>query len=153
MKKTTKAKTANTSNTAKTADSEKFGVTVRYSTTCPDRHPQVYAYALKVEVTKAVGMTDHLFVFQRSPENNEGDCVDTFIQIASPLEVEEVPEDAPDPMHGMPYYRAKEVTLWFRTMEDVVLAKKKFDDDLMTLTTTYHVLNGAPDKEETRTYG
>jgi hypothetical protein len=54
MKKTTKAKTANTSNTAKTADSEKFGVTVRYSTTCPDRHPPVYAYALKVEVTRAI---------------------------------------------------------------------------------------------------
>lgn len=130
----------------------KPGFTVKYSTTLPDRHPAVYAYALTAEVTHASGYPDHLFVFQRSPENDEGDAVDTFVQIASPLEVEEVPEDAPDPGNGMPYYRAKSVTLWFRTIEDVDLAIRKMDDDLRTLKLTYDVLNGAPDKEEIKVY-
>lgn len=125
---------------------------VRYSTTVPDKHPAIYAYSLKVEITKAVGYPSHLFVFQRSPENNEGDSVDTFIQIAAPLEVEEVPEKAPDLQNNMPYYRAKSVTLWFRTMEDLELAKSKIEDDLRTLVLTYKVLNGSADKEEIKKY-
>ena len=137
----------------KTKDKPKPGFTVKYSTMLPENHPGVYAYALKAEVTSATDFPDHLFVFQRTPENNEGDWVDTFIQIASPLEVEEVPEDAPDLQNGMPYYRAKEVTLWFRTAEDVKLAKAKMDDDLRTLKATYDALNGAPDTEEIETYG
>ena len=127
-------------------------LTVRYSTTIPDKHPAIYAYSLKVEVTKAVGYPSHLFVFQRSPDNNEGDAVDTFIQIASPLEVDEVPENAPDLQNNMPYYRSDKVVLWFRNMEDLELAKNKIKDDLQTLVLTYKVLNGSADKEEIENY-
>lgn len=127
-------------------------LTARYSTTVPNKHPAIYAYALKVEITRAVGYPSHLFVFQRSPENNEGDSVDTFIQIASPLDVDEVPENAPDLQRNMPYYRTDKVVLWFRTMEDLELAKKKIKDDLQTLVLTYNVLNGSADKEEIESY-
>ena len=82
----------------------------------------------------------------------EGDAVDTFIQIASPLEVDEVPENAPDLQNNMPYYRTDKVVLWFRNMEDLELAKNKIKDDLQTLVLTYKVLNGSADKEEIENY-
>lgn len=128
-------------------------LSVKYSTTVPDKHPAIFAYLLRAEIEYATGYPDHLFVFQRSPQNNEGDSVDTFIQIASPLDVEEIPENAPDLQNNMPYYRAKKVELWFRNMEDLELAKKKIDDDLQTLVLTYNVLNGQQDKEEIEKYG
>lgn len=126
---------------------------VRYSTTVPEVHPKIYAYALKVEVVKAVGYPDHVFLFQRSKENEVGDCTDEFIQIASPLDIEEVPENAPDPENNMPYYRSKEVTVWFRNIEDLNLAKSKIKGDLATFTLTYDTLNSGFDKQEEETYG
>jgi hypothetical protein len=126
---------------------------VKFSTTVPDRHPVIYSYFLKAEVTEATGISDHLFVFQRTPENNEGDAVDRFIQIASPLDIEEIPEDAPDFKNNMPYFRRREVELWFRNVEDLELARKKMDDDLRTLSLTYKVLNGEADKEDVEDYG
>ena len=136
-----------------TENTKKPTLTVEYSTTASEEYDPIYAYSLKVEILEASGISDHLFVFQRSPDNNEGDSVDTFIQIAAPLEIEEVPENAPDPQHGMPYYRAKEVTLWFRTLEDLKLAKNKIRDDLETLVRTYEVLNNDIYKKEIETYG
>lgn len=133
-------------------ETDKDHLTIKYSTTIPDKHPAIYAYLLKVEVVNAVGYPHHLFVFQRSPDNNEGDSVDTFIQIASPLDVDEVPENAPDLQNNMPYYRAQKVELWFRNMEDLELAKSKIKEDLQTLVLTYKVLKGSTDKEEIENY-
>ena len=128
-------------------------IKARYTTDVPEGHFQVYAHSLKVEIVDAEGCSNHLFVFQRSKENEVGDCVDEFIQIASPLDVEEIPEDAPQPDRNMPYYRAKEVTLWFRCLEDLELAKRKIREDLATLAYTYDVLNGDHGKREEETYG
>lgn len=138
---------------AKKEDNVEPSLEVKYSEITPDKHPPIFAYALKVEICKATVLSDHVFVFQRSPENNEGEATDNFIQIASPLELEEVPEDAPDLQNGMPYYRSKSVLLWFRNMEDLELAKRKIDDDLQTLVLTYKTINGKPDKEEIKNYG
>jgi len=124
------------------------GITVRYSTTTPEAHPPMYAYALKAEVIQSIGYPDHIFVFQRSKETADGSWVDEFIQIASPLEVEEVPENAPDLANNMPYYRSKEVTLYFRNMEDLNLAKSNIGSDIRTLTSTYDTLNAGFDKQE-----
>lgn len=133
-------------------DGSGISLTVRYLTTVKDNHPRIYAYALRVSIINAIGCPDHLFVFQRTPKNNEGDAVDEFIQIASPLETEEVPEDAPDFDNNMPYYRAKEVVLWFRNMEDLELGKNKIKEDLQTLVQTYKLLDGEQDKEEVEKY-
>lgn len=129
------------------------GIRVRYSETVPEQHPAIYAYALKVEVLSAEGYDDHVFLFQRSKTNLEDDWVDEFIQIASPLDIEEVPEDAPDLKHNMPYFRTKEVTLWFRCLEDLRLAKGKIRDDLQTLALTYDTIGDRYDKDEEETYG
>lgn len=133
--------------------SNKPSLKVRYSVTVPEMHPEIYAYALKVEVINAIGYPEHLFVFQRSKANENGDWVDEFIQIASPLDIEETPENAPKLDDNMPYYRTKEVVLWFRTMEDLKLAKAKIKDDLKVLTTTYDILEQGFDAQEEETYG
>ena len=127
-------------------------IKARYTMDVPEEHYQVYAHSLKVEIVDAEGCSDHLFVFQRSKENEIGDCVDEFIQIASPLDIEEVPEDAPRLDENMPYYRSKSVTLWFRCLEDLELAKSKIKEDLSTLAYTYDVLNGAHGRQEEETY-
>ena len=134
------------------SEPENPGLTVRYSTTVPEEHNPIYNYALKAEVVSSEGYPDHIFVFQRSTENNEGDSKDEFIQIASPLDAEELPENAPDLLHGMPYYRAKEVTLWFRTMEDLELAKDKMREDIKVLVKTYNVLSDTLDAQEDERY-
>lgn len=135
-----------------TSENEPY-ISVRYSTTTPENHPPLYAYLLKVEVISSVGYPEHIFVFHRSPEGISGDIVDTFTQIASPVDVEEIPVDAPDPKNGMPYYRTKEVTLWFRTPDDMELAKKNIKDDIRTLSLTYDTLYSNPDTQEVETYG
>lgn len=135
-----------------TPDSAKPKLVVRYSMTVPEEHPAIYAYALKAEVTAATIYPEHLFVFQRSPSTPAGDAVDSFIQIASPLDIEEIPVNAPNLQEGMPYYRAKEVTLWFRNIEDLKLAKEKMKADIAVLTTTYDILNGELDNQEEVTY-
>lgn len=124
-------------------------ITVNYSTTVPEKHPTMYAYALRAKVTKAENCTGHIFMFHRSKENNEGNSVDEFIHIASPLDIEEVPENAPDLANGMPYYRTDEVTLWFRNAEDLELAKKQIAEDVSTLVKTLVILQSHKmDKEE-----
>lgn len=134
------------------SDLPKPGITVSYESATPEHYPSVYAHALKVEVVSAIGYPDHIFVFQRSKPDSNGDCVDEFIQIAAPLEIEEVPEDAPDLQNGMPYYRAKSVTLYFRTIEDLELAKAKIDEDIGMLKRTYDVLEHGFDRQEIRHY-
>lgn len=128
-------------------------IRVRYSESTPDKHPPIYAYALKVEVLEAKGLDVNLFVFQRISHGAEGDATDEFIQIASPVDIEEIPAHAPDLAHNMPYYREKEVTLWFRCYEDLRLAKEKMDGDFETLSLTRDTLVGDLDITEEKSYG
>lgn len=132
---------------------KKAELKVRYSTSRSDAYPTIYAHALKAEVISAVGYPDHIFVFHRNKANTEGDYVDEFTQIASPLEIEEVPEDAPDLQNGMPYYRAKEVTVWFRALDDLELAKAKMKEDIRDFALTYDVITGDLTDQEEETYG
>ncbi len=129
------------------------GLDVRYSCNEPDRHPAMFAHLLRVEVVRAVGYPEKIFVFQRSGEGTVGEAVDEFIQVATPSDVEEVPEDAPAPDKGMPYYRASKVELFFRCRDDLELAKYHIGEDIKALVHTYDVINAGFDKEETIHYG
>ena len=135
------------------ASKDRVGIRVRYSETIPEQHPAIYAYALKVEILSSDVCSDKLFLFQRSKEGLDDSWVDEFIQIASPLDIEEVPEDAPDLANNMPYFRKKEVTVWFRCVEDMKLAKEKIKSDLQTLAHTYETLSDGFDTQEEETYG
>ena len=64
------------------------------------------------------GMTTKVFVWQRNAVLDTTDFDDTFIGVASPIDLEEIPADAPDIDNEMPYYRTAEVELWFRNYDD-----------------------------------
>jgi len=119
----------------------------------------LYAYALHIEVES--DEDPNVFVLQRStPTMNpygRTDCVfdDTFINVATPVDMYDIPAGAPDTCNGMPYYRSSSIDLWFRNMEDMERAKSDIDEDLASLARLYNNLNDETTYkyEETRTYG
>lgn len=119
----------------------------------------LYAYALHVSVES--DEDPHVFVYQRyTPTMNpygRTDLVvnDEFINIATPVDMYDIPVDEPDPCHGMPYYRSSTLDLWFRNLEDLERAKGDIDKDLESLAKLYNNLdsNDTYEYEETRTYG
>ena len=99
-------------------------ITVKYERS--DVQPGLQAYGLKATVTAATGMPKEVFIMRRDVQNanepatepdpsNPGILPDTFICLADPVDLEEVPVGAPDPIHEMPYYRVSAVELWFRS--------------------------------------
>lgn len=94
-----------------------------------DIQPGLQAYGLKVTVTQATDMPESIFVMRRDvvnantpmnqepvvPTGNPGIQPDTFICLADPVDLEEFPENIPDPANEMPYYRVKAVEFWFRS--------------------------------------
>lgn len=101
-------------------------ITVRYDRS--DIQPGLQAYGLKVTATSAVEMSEKIFVMRRGVVNANANEItpvpnpadpgiqpDTFICLADPVDLEEVPEDCPDPAHEMPYYRVDSIELWFRS--------------------------------------
>jgi len=76
-------------------------------------------HGLKVTVTASTdGMTKNIFVWQRNAVLDTTDSTDLFIGVATPVDIEEIPELEPDVANEMPYYRTAEVELWFRTYSD-----------------------------------
>lgn len=115
-------------------------LTVQYYTS-PSNASQVYAYALKVDVTSATDMPQKIFVFQRGEKRtNSGEFIDSFMNIASPVDMDNVPEDEPSLEDNIPYYRKSSVTLYFRCLEDLEDTKNDIDDDIATLVRTYRIL-------------
>ena len=122
----------------------------------------LYAYALHVSVKSEEEVGDpNVFVLQRStPTMNpygRTDLLvdDVFVNVATPVDMYDIPRDEPDPCHGMPYYRTSEIDLWFRNLEDLEQAKRDIDEDLASLAKLYNNLEDRPkyEHEETRTYG
>lgn len=119
-------------------------LTVKY-TRQPDAERQ--AHALRVEVTSATGVTPKVFVFRAGA----GGKADEFMCVASPLDIEEYPEDAADPEAGAPYYRVASVDLLFRSTVDLDETKALIADQLTTLVQALSA--GDMTEEETVTYG
>lgn len=119
----------------------------------------LYAYALHVSVTS--DEDPNVFVIRRSmPTMNPYGRTDLwvddeFINVATPVDMYDVPVGQPDPCHDMPYYRVSEIDLWFRNLEDLEQAKKDIDEDLASLAKLYNNLEDKStyEHEETRTYG
>lgn len=119
----------------------------------------LYAYALTVSVKSD---TDpNVFVFQRStptmnPYGRTDRVVDdVFINVATPVDMYDIPVGEPDLCNGMPYFRISEVDLWFRNLEDLEQAKRDIDEDLASLAKMYNNLENKDtyQHEETRSYG
>lgn len=119
-----------------------------YTSTTDDKN--LYAYALKAEVTEVEGILDEngnpdprIFIFQRGVGimPNGSKTRDVFFGIATPLDMQEIPGDEPDLDNDLPFYRLNEVTLWFRCLSDLEQAKKDIDGDITALIKTYKYLD------------
>jgi hypothetical protein len=101
-----------------------IAITVRY--THEEKQHGLFSYGLLVEVLSATDMTDKIFVIQRGvasatdTEVNDPGELDTFQWIASPLELDQYPEGAPDLQNQIPYYRTNSVRFSFRSMDELV---------------------------------
>ena len=110
----------------------------------------LYAYALHVEAKPLLDNEDssedssealdpEIFVFRRStptmnpfgPTDRMVD--DEFFNVATPVDMYDVPAKHPDIEHGMPYFRDSRLDLWFRNLEDLLRAKKEISEDVASL--------------------
>ena len=115
----------------------------------PSHNSKIYGYALKVKVEEAESMPSKIFVFQRGQkQTNDGTIEDHFINIGSPMDLANVPEDEPLLDSGIPYYRLDEVTLYFRNLDDLMETKNDISGDIFNLVQTYKYLENIDDFEE-----
>lgn len=121
---------------------------------------QALSYALKVTIvpdnSEGLEYPHKLFIMQVStPTMISGDTKDFFINVATPVDIEEIPEDSPDLSNDIPYYRTNEITLWFRCLEDLERTKNTIDADIAHFIKTYAVLNNENEFKtiEEKTYG
>ena len=98
----------------------------------------VFNYALKVEVSRAIGIPSKIFVYHQSPAGLDGNTFAEFEHIATPVDFQEIPEDAAS--ETVPWYRTDKCTVWFRNVSDLELAKQLFVDDINALVRTFDVL-------------
>ena len=129
-------------------------ITVQYYRS-PSHVSQVYGYALRVKVTKSEGMPSKIFVYQRGKmRTNDGKFIDHFINIASPVDMDNVPEDEPSLENNIPYYRKDTVKLYFRCLQDLEECKDDISGDIFHLVQTYKYLEDEDnfEKIEEKTY-
>lgn len=104
----------------------------------------LYAYSLHISVEacdddSAESSDPNVFVFRRSvPTFNpngptDGVVDDVFFNVATPVDMYDIPVKRPDVEHGMPYYRDSELDLWFRNLEDLDRAKEEVTSDIASL--------------------
>ena len=124
-----------------------------YTYTKPSNHIQGYRLALSAASTD---MPSEVFVCQRrvpsatDPEYNE--LPDKFVSLADPVDLEQYPINEPDLAGGVPYYRVDNITLIFRSAEELEEVKVMLDEDVREL--IHSLLTMATDTdEETVTYG
>lgn len=129
-------------------------ITVSYYQS-PVHDCRIYGYALRVKVEEAVGMPSKIFVFQRGRKRtNDGEYIDHFVNIASPMDSDNVPEDEPVLNADIPYYRLDEVTMYFRNLDDLMETKNDIAGDIFNLVQTYKYLEDVDNYEllERKTY-
>jgi len=94
------------------------------------------SYDLRVVVDSATEMVEEIFVFQRgaSPAPTAGaEPTDKFVCVADPVDLQEYPVNTPNLDAEIPYYRLKEVTFSFRSMDILAATKVGIEEDLQKL--------------------
>lgn len=111
---------------------------VRFSQS-PERR-NVFEYALRVEVLSASGISPKIFVYHQFPPGFDGNMRSEFDHVATPVDFQEIPEDAAS--ETVPWYRSDKCVVWVRSASDLKLAKQLFVDDIAMLQRCYDVLSG-----------
>lgn len=124
----------------------------------------LYAYCLHIKAEPLLAETEdgslsnpNIFVFRRSTPtmnpfgNTDMEVDDEFFNIATPVDMYDVPEKQPDIEKGMPYFRDSELDLWFRNMEDMERARSEIDGDVASLVTLWDNISATDKFEHTET--
>ena len=118
-----------------------YGLKVRFTQSPDERN--VFEYALKVEVVSAVGIPPKIFVFHQMPAGLDGNTFAEFDHVATPVDFQEIPEDAAS--ETVPWYRTDKCTVWVRSVSDLKKAKQLFVDDISELQRSFGLLNSVND--------
>lgn len=100
-------------------------------------------YALRVEVVSSEGMPAKIFIFHQMPAGVDGNTFAEFDHVATPVDFQEIPEDAASEL--VPWYRSDKCAVWFRSISDLRMAKQMFVDDIYELQRNFNVLTSEED--------
>lgn len=116
-------------------------IKVRFSQS-PDGNG-VYQYALVTEVVSSDGIPGKIFVYHQFPKGERGNTFSEFDHVATPVDFQEIPEDAAS--ETVPWYRTDRCTMWLRSHDDLETAKQMMVDDISALQRCYDTLTSAVD--------
>jgi len=86
-------------------------------------------HGLRITATASTeGMATKIFIWQRDSIPESDDFKDIFIGVATPVDIDDIPEDTPNLEGEMPYYRTNVVELWFRNYEDFVFYSERIQN-------------------------
>ena len=98
-------------------------------------HRGGFDYALIVEIVEANDLPRKIFVYHQMPAGIDGNTFSEFDHIATPVDIQEIPEDAASEL--VPWYRTDKCTIWCRSLSDVNMAKKMFTEDIAAFHRNY----------------
>lgn len=98
----------------------------------------IFEYALHAEVTASDGIPPKIFVYHQMPAGLDGNTFAEFDHVATPVDMQEIPEDAAS--ETVPWYRTDKVTVWMRNADDLETARRLFIDDINALQKAYDTL-------------
>lgn len=115
---------------------------------------ELQSYDLRVYIDSATDMPKEIFVFQRGlapAYEGGGPPTDRFICLADPVDMEEWPVNAPNLDAEIPYFRTREVTLRFRSVQELEDTRILIDQDIQRLVNALKAAASIP-LVETKTY-
>lgn len=98
----------------------------------------VFGYALKIEVLFSNVIPPKIFVYHQMPAGIDGNTFAEFDHIATPVDFQEIPEDAAS--ETVPWFRTDKFVGWFRNLDDLNMAKQLMVDDIQALQRTFDVI-------------
>jgi len=109
-------------------------------------------YRFRMEITEATGLSSKVFVYLQKPLDpyNDGARAAFFSHVASPEDLETVPEDAPEPLSRPAYFRLAAVDLVLQNREIAEDLEIRIQKDLRLLLDTLdrvELLDGAAQLE------
>ena len=126
-----------------------MNLTVTYTQTQPTENLQGYRLAL---VAVGTDMPSEIFVCQRrvpsATDPAYNDLPDKFISLADPVDLEQYPAGSPDLGGQVPFYRVSEITLVFRTIQELEETKVMLDADIRELVHSLKTMEAATVTEE-----
>jgi hypothetical protein len=111
--------------------------------------PAMQGYRMTLEITSSDDITKNVFVNQRIRDNTKQTFEDVFVAIATPAQLEDFAEDAPN--NGTSYFRTSKVDILSRNLDylesvfhDIVNQLQKLVGDVDSLSvlsdeTTYQI--------------